>query len=138
MEVFTPPPYREARPRGRLPKLTHETRLLIAAKVTAQEMTYREAAKAYGISAGAVGACVRLAAKEETKSKRNKNVNDYNARAEAYRHQAEIKELKEAIGDLYLENQVLKKILNKSLLIKKSNGSVITTNNLDQLQKDVE
>jgi hypothetical protein len=138
METFTPPPYRESRPRGRQPKLTHETRLLVAAKVTSKEMTFREAAKAYGISSGAVNACVKLAAKEETKSKRNKSYNDLNARAEAYRHQAEIKELKETIGDLYLENQILKKILNKSLLIKKSNGSVITTNNLDQLQKDVE
>jgi hypothetical protein len=101
-------------------------------------MTFREAAKAYGISSGAVNACVKLVAKEETKSKKNKNYHHLNARAEGYRHQAEIKELKETIGDLYLENQILKKILNKSLLIKKSNGSVITTNNLDQLQKDVE
>jgi transposase len=138
MEVFTPPPYREARLKGRQPKLTHETRLLVAAKVTSKEMTFREAAKAYGISTAAVSTCVKLAAKEGTKSKRNEKVNDYNAKAEAYRHQAQIKELKEVIGDLYLENQILKKILNKSLLIKKSNGSVITTNNLDQLQKDVE
>jgi transposase len=112
--------------------------LLVAAKVTSKEMTFREAAKAYGISTAAVSTCVKLAAKEGTKSKRNEKVNDYNAKAEAYRHQAQIKELKEVIGDLYLENQILKKILNKSLLIKKSNGSVITTNNLDQLQKDVE
>ncbi len=138
MEAFTPPPYREARVRGRQPKLTHETRLLVAAKVTSKEMTFREAAQAFGISTAAVNTCVKLATSEQSKSKRNDKVNEYNANAEAYRHQAQLKELKQVIGDLYIENQLLKKILNKSLLIKKSNGSVITTDNLDQLQRDVE
>ena len=53
-------------------------------------------------------------------------------------HQAQVKELKQEIADLYLQVQILKKILNKSLLVKKSNGSVITTDNLGQLQRDVE
>jgi transposase len=138
MEVYNPPPYREARATGRPTKLTHETRLLIASKVTSKEMTFRDAAKAFGVSTGAVNACVKMAAKEASKTKVNERVNSYNSAADAYRHQAQIKELKLEIGDLYLENQMLKKILNKSLLIKKSNGSVITTENLDQLQRDVE
>ena len=138
MEVFTPPPYREARVIGRQPKLTQETRLLVAAKVTSKEMTFREAAKAFGISTGAVTSCVKMATKEASKTKRNGKANAYNDAADNFRHQAQIKELKETIGDLYIENQVLKKILNKSLLIKKSNGSVITTDNLDQFQRDVE
>jgi len=50
MEVYTPPPYREARPTGRPQKLTYETQLLVAAKVASKEMTYREAAKAFGVS----------------------------------------------------------------------------------------
>jgi transposase len=138
MEVYTPPPFREARTNGRPQKLTPEAQLLVASKVTSKEMTYREAAKAFGVSTAVIGRCVKVAAGNASKKKRNETANAYNATAEAYRHQAQIKELKLEIGDLYLENQMLKKILNKSVQIKKSNGSVITTNNLDQLQRDVE
>ena len=138
MEVFTPPPYREARPHGRPAKLTPQARYAVAQSVISKEMTYREAAKAYGISAGAVGSCVRLHKKGAVNSKRNEKVNAYNKASDEYRHQAQVKELKQEIADLYLQVQILKKILNKSLLMKKSNGSVITTDNLDQLQRDVE
>jgi transposase len=138
MEVFTPPPYREARPHGRPAKLTPEARLAVANSVMSKEMTYREAAKAYGISPGAVGSCVRLYKKDGAKSKVNARIKAYNKASDEYRHQAQVKELKQEIADLYLQVQILKKILNKSLLVKKSNGSVITTDNLDQLQKDVE
>ena len=138
MEVFTPPPYREARPHGRPSKLTPEARVAVAQSVLSKEMTYREAAKAYGISPGAVGTCIRNLRKQGANSKRNEKVNAYNKASDEYRHQAHVKELKQEIADLYLQVQILKKILNKSLLVKKSNGSVITTDNLDQLQKDVE
>jgi transposase len=138
MEVFTPPPYREARPHGRPSKLTPQARYAVAQAVTSKEMTYREAAKAYGISPGAVGSCVRLHKKGGAKAKVNARINAYNKASDEYRHQAQVKELKQEIADLYLQVQILKKILNKSLLVKKSNGSVITTDNLDQLQRDVE
>jgi transposase-like protein len=71
MDVFTPPPYREARPHGRPSKLTPEARYAVAQAVTSKEMTYREAAKAYGISPGAVGSCVRLHKKGGAKAKVN-------------------------------------------------------------------
>ncbi len=138
MEVFTPPPYREARPNGRPAKLTPEARLAVAQTVISKEMTYREAANAYGISAGAVGACVRLHKKIGSKTKVNARISAYNKASDEYRHQAQVKELKQEIADLYLQVQILKKIVSKSLLVKKSNGSVITTDNLDQLQRDVE
>lgn len=133
-----PATLQRGRPHGRPAKLTPEARLAVAQTVISKEMTYREAAKAYGISAGAVGACVRLHKKEGSKTKVNARVNAYNKAADEYRHQAHVKELKQEIADLYLQVQMLKKIVSKSLLIKKSNGSVITTDNLDQLQKDVE
>ena len=138
MDVFTPPPYREARPNGRPSKLTAAARLAVAQTVMSKEMTYREAAKAYGISPGAVASCVRLHKKEGVNSKRNEKLNAYNKASEEYRQQAHIKELKQEIADLYLQVQMLKKIVSKSLVMKKSNGSVITTENLDQLQRDVE
>ncbi len=138
MEVFTPPPYREKRPIGRQPILSTETRLMIAKKVTSKEMTYREAAKTFGISPGAVGACVRLAKNEGAATKKKKREAEFKSEISDYRHHAQIKELKQEIADLYLENQMLKKIVNKSLQIKKYAGSTITTENLDQLQRDAE
>jgi hypothetical protein len=138
MEVFTPPPYREARPHGRPSILTPEAKLQVAQKVIGQEMTYRDAAKLFGVSTGVIAACVRLYKKEGVNSKRMEKYRENNKAAEEYRHQAQVKELKQEIADLYLQVQMLKKIVNKSLLIKKSNGSVITTDNLDQLQRDVE
>jgi hypothetical protein len=101
-------------------------------------MTYREAAKPYRTSPGAVGSCLRLHKKGEAKTKVNTRINAYNQASDEYRHQAQVKELKQEIADLYLQVQIPKKILNKSLLVKKSNGSVITTDNLDKLQRDVE
>lgn len=138
MEVFTPPPYREARPHGRPSKLTPEARLQVAQKVISKELTYRDAAKLFGISSGAVGSCVRLYKKDGAKLKVKERVQNYNNASDEYRHQAQMKELKQEIADLYLQNQMLKKIVSKSLQMKKSNGSVITTENLDQLQRDAE
>ncbi|NOT78445.1 MAG: hypothetical protein HOP07_05515 [Bacteriovoracaceae bacterium] len=105
MEVFTPPPYREARPHGRPSKLTPEARVAVAQSVISKEMTYREAAKAYGISPGAVGTCIRNLKKQGSNSKRNEKVNAYNKASDEYRHQAHVKELKQEIADLYLQVQ---------------------------------
>ncbi len=138
MEAFTPPPYREKRPNGRPSKLSAEMRLIVAKKVIDKEMTFREAAQLFGISTGAVNACVKLYKKEGSLTQNRKRTAEFKGEMNDYRHQAQVKELKQVIGDLYLENQMLKKFLNKSLHIKKFAGSVITTENLDQLQEDVE
>jgi transposase len=135
MEVFTPPPYREKRAAGRPTKLTQQTRMLVAQKVVGKEFTYREAAKAFGISSGAVSACVREFKKQGIQGKRSARRQEINEEIASYRHQAQIKELKQEIADLFLENQVLKKILNKPLLVKKYDGSVITTENLAESQE---
>jgi predicted transcriptional regulator len=138
METFTPPPYREKRPHGRQPIHSPEMRLMIGKKVSEKEMTYREAAKMFGISGGAVAGCVKLYLNKDKNKNRTPNYHAQNDEVANYRHQAQVKDLKHQIADLFLENQMLKKILNKSLQIKKDNGSVITTNNLAQFQKDAE
>lgn len=138
MEAFTAPPYRERRPRGRQPIHSLEMRMMIGRQCVEKEMTYREAAKTYEISSGAVALCVRLYKNGDKKKQRNASYHRLNAEVNNYRHQAQIKDLKHQIADLFLENQMLKKILSKSLQVKKSNGSVITTENLGQLQRDAE
>lgn len=138
MEAFTPPPYREKRANGRPSKLSTEMRMVIAKKVIDKEMTFREAAKLFGVSTGAITACVKLFKKQGSLAQNRKRTAEFKTDVNEYRHQAQVKELKQEIGDLYLENQMLKKFLNKSLHIKKFAGSVITTENLDQLREDVE
>ena len=141
METFTPPPYKEKRPQGRQPKYTLETRLTIGRKLVEKEMTYKDAAKVYNISEGCVGVCVRLfkdtLKKEHVKTKKNDRIDVRKREIRNYHHQNQIRELKQQIGDLYLENQILKKILKGSQQIKNDNGSIITTENLDQYQEDV-
>lgn len=136
MEVFTPPPYREQRVTGRPPKLTEETRMMVARKVTDKELTYREASKLFGLSNGSVAACVRNFKKLKTYKRRSERKQEENKEITAYRHESQVKELKHQIAELYLENQMLKKFLNRSLQVKKYGGSVITTENLDQLKED--
>lgn len=138
MEVFTPPPYREQRLPGRTPKLTQETRMMVARKVNSKELTYREASKLFGISTGVVAACVKDLKKVGVNQKQVERRKDQNSKVANYRHDAQLKELKQEIADLYLENQMLKKFLNQSLHVKKYDGSVITTENLDQFKKDAE
>jgi ATP-dependent Lon protease len=102
-------------------------------------MTYREASQVFKISQGAVGACAKLFKEHSNPSKKSSKKPRANEQVlNNYHHEAQVRELKQKIGDLYLENQMLKKILNNSLHMKKLNGSVITTENLDQFQEDVE
>ena len=48
----------------------------------------------------------------------------------------QVKDLKTEIGELYLETRMLKKILAYSQRKKRENSSIITSENLDQFQKD--
>lgn len=139
MEVFTPPPKLvEKRPTGRQPKLLHETRLLIGRKCTSKEMTYADAAKAFGISQGAVGKCVELFKREGLNQRRSERSKERSDESRNYHHQAQIRELKQEIADLYLENQMLKKIISRPRLRKNESGSVITAENLAESQEAAE
>ncbi len=142
METFTPPPYREKRPQGRQPKYSLETRLTIGRKVVEKELTYKDAAKVFDLSEGAIGTCVKLFKDNKKKGdlnlKRKDRYHENKLSINKYHHVNQIKELKHQIGDLYLENQMLKKILKNSVQITKDNGSVITTENLAQFQQDAE
>lgn len=51
--------------------------------------------------------------------------------------ESQVKDLKTEIGELYLENLMLKKALSYSAQKKKEVSSMITSENLDQFKKDV-
>lgn len=133
MEVFTKVKPREKKIIGRQPKWTAEYMHMVAQKVVEEGMTFRVAAKTFGISTCAVSAWTKKYKKGNLiqSAKDKEQSPDY----KIYQLEDQVKELKTEIGDLYLQNQMLKKALFHSQLKKKENSSVITSENLAQFQK---
>ena len=133
MEVFTKVKPREKKIIGRQPKWTTEYMNMVSQKVVDEGMTFRVAAKTFGVSTGAINQWVK-------KYKKGTLVQNNADKEQApdlkiYRLEEQVKDLKTEIGDLYLQNQMLKKALFHSQLKKKENSSVITSENLAQFQK---
>ena len=133
MEVFRKQPPKEKRPTGRQPKWTSEFMWMVAKKVVEEGMKYREAAKVFGISQGSVTSWVKKYRRGNLEPLSKKELSDD---SKIYRLEEQVKELKTEVGDLYLQNQMLKKILLLSQQKKKDNSSVITSENLAQFQRD--
>jgi transposase len=135
VEVFEPKQLKEKRPQGRQPKHTVEYMTMVARQVEEKELTYRQASKLYGISHGTIGSWVKKYKKKNWgNSAKTKVITE---EVHRYRVETQLKDLKCEIGELYLENQMLKKILQHSQQIKKERSSVITSENLAQFKKGV-
>ena len=67
------------------------------------------------------------------KTKRKERTSKYAEQVEGYRQQSQVNDLKLQIAELYLENLMLKKMLEHSLQKKKESSSDITSENLDLL-----
>jgi hypothetical protein len=67
------------------------------------------------------------------KKKRRETTSKYKQEIDDYRHTAQLKDLKLQIAELYLENLMLKKMLEHSLQKRKESSSDITSENLDLL-----
>jgi transposase len=124
------------KPIGRKPKYPIEYYITMAKRVTSGEMTYRQAAKAFGVSHGVVGTWVKKFKKGTILKSKKKWVETDNAKIQ--RQDAHIKELKAEIAELYLQNQMLKKAITYAQSLEKESSSVITSENLDQSEEDVE
>jgi len=135
MEVFEQKKVREKRPQGRQPKFTLEFMMMVARQVVEKELGYRDAAKLYGVSHGSIGAWVKKFKKKSWGNAAKTSV--ISEEVHRYRVESHVKELKHEIAELYLENLMLKKILQHSQQIKKERSSVITSENLDQFKKGV-
>jgi transposase-like protein len=138
MDIFTPPVVKDKRPPGRAPKFSTEYQIMIAKSVSEGRMTFREAAKTFGCSHGAINSYVKKYKDQNHKTKRNERASKYKEEVENYRHEAQLKELKHQIAELYLENLMLKKALKHSVQIKRENSSVITSESLEASAEDAE
>ncbi|MCE3011866.1 MAG: transposase [Proteobacteria bacterium] len=133
MDILRKRPPKEKRPPGRDPKWTNEYMFMVVKKVLEEGMTYREAAKTFNVSSGAVGAWIRKHKKGVLGT--NPKNSEASDEIKIFRLEEQVQELKGEIGDLYLQNQLLKKALYHSQQKKKDNSSVITSENLAQFQK---
>lgn len=142
MELFETQPLKEKKAIGRTPIHSHETRLMIGRQVVNRELSYSKASQAYGISEGAVGAAVKLYKQTElgirTAEKKAVRKQERNETLMEYHHQTQVKQLKQEIAELYIENQLLKKALKHFRQPKKGYGSVITPENLVESQEAAE
>lgn len=136
MEIRNQNPVKLQKVIGRKPNYTEEYMMMVGRKVAEGNLTYREAGRTFGMSHGAVGSCVKRFKKGDygnaTKFK------EVSERAQVQRLESNIREIKQEIADLYLENLMLKKALYYSHQVKRENSSVITSENLDRLQRGAE
>ena len=136
MEIFTPPEVKAKRPPGRRSKHTEAYQEMVAKKV-AQGMSYREAGKTFGLSHGSIANILKKFEAGKLKERRKETSTRYSKEVESYRHQKQVNDLKIEVADLYLENLMLKKMLEHSLHRKKESSSYITSENLDLLPERV-
>jgi transposase len=133
MEIFTPPNVKAKRPPGRQSKHSETFRLMVAKKVIEEGMKYREAAKNFGLSHGSITNIIKNYHQGKLRGKRREYISKHNQEVENYRTQQHVNDLKLQIADLFLENLMLKKMLDYSRRMKKENSSDITSENLDLL-----
>jgi len=137
MEVKNMQLPKEKAPTGRAPKYSIEYYLMMAKQVVDDGLTYRKASEIYGCSHGTVNHWVKQYRTGVLPGKVRKVKLDASARErDVNRLTHQVKNLKTEIGELYLENLMLKKALEYSQQIKREDSSVITSENLDQFQED--
>ena len=109
---------------------------MMCKRVIEEGLSYREAAKIYKMSHGSINYWVNLhkAGKIPGKVAKAKKFAESQDGA-VIRLEAFIVSLKTEIGELYLENQILKKARVFLQEQKKSHSSAITSENLDQWKK---
>jgi transposase-like protein len=136
MEILTPPVYKEKRPQGRQPKYAPEYYMMMVKRIIDEGLSYREAAKIYKVSHGSVNHWVNLYKDGKMPGRIKKAKATAESRdGKILRMENFIQSLKTEIGELYLENQMLKKARVFLQQQKRVNSSAITSENLDQWKK---
>ena len=136
MEIYNTLPPKEKKPNGRPSKYKPEFMEMVARKIVDEGVTYREVSAMFDLSHGSICAWVKKYKENNGKIKHRKP--EQTQKFRIYKLEENICELKKEIGELYLENLMLKKALYHSRQRKKQNSSVITSENLDRYQEDVE
>lgn len=139
MEIVNDQPIKEKKPIGRTPNYTPSYYLMMAKDVVENGMSFREAATKYKCSHGTVSHWSKLL-RDGSLPRRIDRDSKQKSKAEAHiiRQNKYIRELKTEIGELYLENQLLKKAQSHFQKLKSVDTSIITSENLGQFQEDAD
>lgn len=136
MDVLNAPVVKPRKQIGRAPKYTPEYYMMMAKHIVDENLSYREASKIYKCSHGTVSHWLKLYKSGKLPSRIKKSKQKVESQeALIGRMDRYIKELKAEIGELYLENTMLKKAQKLFQQTKSESSSVITSENLDQWQK---
>lgn len=125
------------KPPGRPSKYPYEFRRMISEKAVSGKYTFRELAQQYGIPHGVINAWKKMYVagdlekmNEPTLKKPSSAINKVIALEQ------ENKKLKEELGDLYLQVQMLKKAQVFAQQLVKESSSIITSADLAQYEED--
>lgn len=139
MDIINSKLPKEKNPTGRAPKFSAEYYMMMARQVVEKGMSYRTAANVYKCSHGTVSHWVRLYKEGILPGRVKKEKRDaVSSEAALIRIERHVKMLKTEIGELYLENLMLKKALEYSSQLKKQDLSVIISEHLDPLPEGAE
>lgn len=137
MEIFVQPKLEEKKTRGRKAKHSASFREMVVKNILEDGMTYREASKTFAMSHSSIAALIKNHKQGKLKSNRKTETTHFAREVANSRHQDQLKDLKLLVAELYLENLMLKKMLEHSLTKRKKTSSDITSENLDLLPEPV-
>lgn len=139
MEIYNPTQIKHPEPKappGRQPRFTHEFTMMVAKRKIEERFTYRELSEMYGVSHGWINNALKMYRGQKIPKARKPK--EPTLEVKQHRLESQIQELKKEIGELYLENRMLKKVLTYSQSLKKDSSLSITSENLEQYQEGVE
>ena len=126
-------------PTGRPAKHPVDFMMAVAQKVVSGELTLREAAQRYGVSHGSISLWKkRYGSRTLHLMKQKKEIKPRTAGGREAALESEIRVLKQELGDMYMQIQMLKKAQVFSERAKKDASSIVTSENLDQSAEDAE
>ncbi len=133
MDILNPKTPKRPKRVGRAPKYNLDYYMMMAKQVVEQGMSYRDAAKIYKMSHGSVSHWRKIYMQGKfPKMKKDHAISPENR---VLQLESSVRNLKQEIGDLYLENLMLKKMHAYSRQLKNEDSSVITSENLAQFQE---
>lgn len=138
MEIYNQTKVKNLEPKaipGRAPRFTHEFTMMVAKRKLEEKFTYREIAEMYDVSHGWINQALKMYKGQKIPFDRRPK--EPSPEVKLHRVEAQIQDLKKEIGELYLENKMLKKVLTYSQSLKKENSLSITSENLGQYQEGV-
>jgi transposase-like protein len=136
MEILNPKTPKMPKRVGRAPKYNLDWYMTMAKNVVEKGMSYREAAKVYGMSHGSVAHWKKVYL--QGKFPKMKAAAAISPETKHLHLESQIRNLKQEIADLYLENLMLKKMSAYSRQAKKESSSIVTSENLDLYRERVE